>query len=211
MFGVDPENVVPSAEPPHSLRETAARLRPWAVLVLGLLLVLAFGLVGFTLAREHSLRVLGTWNGVSGTADGIAAHRHHEQIARVAANAAALLSALLGGVLIIPRRSEPALFRWLAWLALPVAGVLAGVTSLGLMGLSMHSALASFDPSCPLDGACHSAARGMDPAAWRATYFGLLGVAATSVIAGLLACIGTRWLIWALRTVMRVVQPTHAA
>ena len=211
MFGVNPVSVVSSAEPPHSVRASAERLRPWAVLVFGLLLLLAFGLAGFTIAREHSLRVLGMWNGVSGTAAGIAAHRHHEQLARAAASAAALLAVLLGAVLLVPRRSEPALFRWLAWLALPVAGLLAAGTSLGLLGLSVHAALASFDPRCPLDGACHSAARAIEPAAWQATYFGLLGLAATSVVAGLLACIGIRWLIWAVRAVMRSVQSTHAA
>jgi hypothetical protein len=163
----------------------------------GLLLLGAFGLAARSILRDYELRTLEAWNGITGTTAGIASHRANQTSASFAATCVEALTAILAIALAIPRRVERAWFRWTGWTMLLVAALLAGAALLGLVGISLHGALASFDPQCPLDGECRRPLHAMRPDDWRATYLGLLAFGALVVSATLAAAVGARWLFWA--------------
>lgn len=190
------------------LDDLVARVRPCASAVGLLVLATAFGLAAYAILRDHELRVHHLWNGVAGTRAGTAVHQENVALADQATTIVVWVTALLGLLLIVPRRVEPLPFRLLGWISLVVAALLCALAASGATGVGLRGLLASLDPRCPLDGDCKQIApRAMSPQDWLISYGGQLAVAASFSAAMLSACSGVRWLIWAGRALLRRIVP----
>jgi hypothetical protein len=99
-------------------RHAFERIRPWVVTSGLLCLLIAFLLAAHAVRRDHALRMLHQWNGVTGTSTGIPAHHANEALAATAARLVELMTGVLGMVLLVPRAVESAWFRWCGWLAI---------------------------------------------------------------------------------------------
>jgi hypothetical protein len=142
---------------------------------------------------DYELRLHHAWNGVTGTAAGVAAHHRNAERAQAAAIACELLTVLVGAALVIPRRTERTWFKWSGWLALLIGGALAGVAATGLFGMALHQGFVAFDPRCALDGPCHTPPRPMSLQDWRIQHLAGISLAAIAITSTLMLCVGVRW------------------
>ncbi|MFT3770112.1 MAG: hypothetical protein QM820_32180 [Minicystis sp.] len=186
-----------------SFRAALDRLLPWIAVIGSLLIAAGLAFAALAIFRDHDLRVHGLWNGVTGTPAGIAAHQANMARAGLAASVVLWSTVVVGISLAIPRRQESAFFRWTGWISILVAVVATLVFIFAGVGLSLLHGLASFDPTCPLDGPCKSPPRAMAPADWSVTYLGGVALAATGAIAFMSAAAGFRWLIWGIVSLVR--------
>ncbi|MDI1479135.1 hypothetical protein [Polyangium sp. y55x31] len=184
------------------------RIRP-VVIVLGLLVLgAAFGIAAWAIQKDYLLRVAGLWNGVTGSARGISAHASNKAMAEMAVQVMQWSTGVVGLALLVPRRKEGAFFRWTAWLSLLLAVVFVAASLLGLLGLGVHHAAISLDPTCTIDGPCDHAPKVIPPGDWRLSYLGGLAVAATFIAAIFAGCLGVRWVFWGITRLLRGARST---